>query len=147
MGGLQLRQQGASPAAHRHTSALLIPPARGPDRRGPGHFMCRWMCGRRGRIGWATDVVMAHRDPSNPTPTTSQPPEAPVWLSVEQIRKRERMRRERVIEAMEAGDLPYERRGRIRYARLSDIIAWEERRLNIAEPKIRKIRSDLHDLL
>ena len=90
---------------------------------------------------------MAHRDPPNPTPTTSQPPEAPVWLSVEQIRKRERMRRERVIEAMEAGELPFERRGRIRYARLSDVIAWEERRLNIAEPKSQQIRSDLHDLL
>ena len=90
---------------------------------------------------------MAHRDPSNPTPTTSQPPEAPAWLSVEQIRKRERMRRERVIEAMEAGELPYERRGRIRYARLSDVIAWEECRLNIAEPKTQRTRNDLQDLL
>lgn len=51
------------------------------------------------------------------------------WLSVEQIRKMQRMRRQAVIRAMEAGDLPHERRGRIRYARLSDVIAWEERRL------------------
>lgn len=90
---------------------------------------------------------MAHRDPSNPTPTTNQPPEAPVWLSVEQIRKRERMRRERVVEAMEAGELPYERRGRVRYARLSDVIAWQERRLRVAEPTRQTIRNDLDDLL
>ncbi|MEO1009571.1 MAG: hypothetical protein AAFX79_13495 [Planctomycetota bacterium] len=90
---------------------------------------------------------MAHRKPPNPTPTTSQPPEVPVWLSVEQIRKRERMRRERVIEAMEAGELPYERRGRVRYARLSDVIAWEERRLRTPETTSGSIRSDLEDLL
>ncbi len=30
---------------------------------------------------------------------------------------------------MLAGDLPYERRGRIRYARVSDVVAWEEARL------------------
>ena len=51
------------------------------------------------------------------------------WLSLEQIRKIQRMRRQTVIRAMEAGELPYECRGRIRYARLSDVIAWEERRL------------------
>lgn len=51
------------------------------------------------------------------------------WLSVDQIRKMERMRRETVIEAMESGELPYEQRGRIRYARLSDVLLWEERRL------------------
>ena len=27
------------------------------------------------------------------------------------------------------GELPFEQRGRIRYARLSDVIRWEERRL------------------
>lgn len=52
------------------------------------------------------------------------------WLSVEQIRKMQRMRRETVIKAMELGELPFEKRGRIRYARLADVLAWEERRLN-----------------
>jgi hypothetical protein len=31
---------------------------------------------------------------------------------------------------MLSGDLPFERRGRIRYIRLSDVIAWEESRLH-----------------
>jgi hypothetical protein len=53
----------------------------------------------------------------------------PRWLTVEQIRKQQRMRRERVIEAMLSGELPYEQRGRIRYARVSDVEAWEQRRL------------------
>lgn len=52
------------------------------------------------------------------------------WLSVDQIRKMQRMRRETVIAAMEAGELPYERRGRIRYARLADVQLWEQRRLS-----------------
>lgn len=90
---------------------------------------------------------MAHRTPPNPPPPTSQPHDTPVWLSVEQIRKRERMRRERVIAAMEAGELPYERRVRIRYARLSDVIEWGERRLNTAEPRVQSIRNDLQDLI
>jgi hypothetical protein len=51
------------------------------------------------------------------------------WLSVEQIRKQQRMRWQRVIEAMESGELPYELRGRIRYARECDVEAWEEKRL------------------
>lgn len=51
------------------------------------------------------------------------------WLSLEQIRKQQRMRRDRVIEAMESGELPYEQRGRIRYARECDVQAWEETRL------------------
>lgn len=51
------------------------------------------------------------------------------WLSVNEIRKMERMRRETVIEAMASGELPYEQRGRIRYARLSDVLLWEDRRL------------------
>lgn len=75
---------------------------------------------------------------------------ASVWLSVEQIRKQQRMRRERVIEAMESGELPYERRGRIRYARLSDVIAWEERRLRnqtINTVNARTIRSEFRDLM
>jgi hypothetical protein len=53
----------------------------------------------------------------------------PRWLSVEQVRKMQRMRRETVLAAMRTGELPFERRGRICYARLSDVVAWEERRL------------------
>lgn len=90
---------------------------------------------------------MAHRTPPNPPPPTSQPHDGPVWLSVEQIRKRERMRRERVIAAMQSGELPFERRGRVRYARLSDVIEWGERRLNTAEARNQTVRSDLVDLL
>ena len=51
------------------------------------------------------------------------------WLSLEQIRKQQRCRRSVVIAAMESGDLPYERRGRIRYARICDVEAWEQARL------------------
>lgn len=51
------------------------------------------------------------------------------WLSVDQIRRQQRIRREAVVAAMLAGDLPYEQRGRIRYARECDVRAWEERRL------------------
>lgn len=78
------------------------------------------------------------------------PPEGPYshWLSVEQIRKMQRMRRETVIAAMEAGELPFERRGRIRYARLSDVIAWEERRLaGNTTPSTRRIPPELEDFL
>ncbi len=51
------------------------------------------------------------------------------WLSVEQIRKQQRMRRKTVITAMLTGALPYEQRGRIRYARVSDVEAWEHSRV------------------
>jgi len=51
------------------------------------------------------------------------------WLTVEDIRKQQRMRRESVIAAMLSGDLPYEQRGRIRYARISDVEKWEQSRL------------------
>lgn len=51
------------------------------------------------------------------------------WLSVEQIRRQQRVRRETVVAAMLAGQLPYEQRGRIRYARLSDVENWEQSRL------------------
>jgi hypothetical protein len=64
----------------------------------------------------------------------SQPPVR--WLSVEQIRKQQRMRRETVVAAMLSGDLPYEQRGRIRYARVSDVEAWEERRLRSQQRRI-----------
>jgi hypothetical protein len=52
-----------------------------------------------------------------------------LWLSVEQIRKQQRMRWQRVVEAMDSGELPYEQRGRIRYARECDVKAWEESRI------------------
>lgn len=62
--------------------------------------------------------------------TESQSPQLPVrWLTVEQIRKQQRMRRETVVAAMLSGELLYEQRGRIRYARVSDVEAWEKRRL------------------
>ena len=51
------------------------------------------------------------------------------WLTVEDIRKQQRMRRETVIAAMLAGELPFEQRGRIRYARITDVTAWEESRV------------------
>ena len=51
------------------------------------------------------------------------------WLTVEDIRKQQRMRRETVIAAMLAGELPFEQRGRIRYARITDVLAWEESRV------------------
>lgn len=70
------------------------------------------------------------------------------WLSVEQIRKMERMRRSTVIAAMESGHLPFERRGRIRYARLSDILRWQEMRLTTPSgPSRRAVDPDLEDLL
>ena len=50
------------------------------------------------------------------------------WLTVEDIRKQQRMRRDVVVAAMLAGDLPYEQRGRIRYARITDVQAWEDSR-------------------
>lgn len=77
------------------------------------------------------------------------PPAGPFnrWLTVEQIRKMQRMRRGCVIAAMEGGELPYERRGRIRYARLADVLVWEERRLTQpASPSLRTIDPDLADL-
>jgi len=70
------------------------------------------------------------------------------WLSVEEIRKMQRMRRSTVIEAMQSGELPFEQRGRIRYARLSDILAWEERRIaKVSAVTTRTIDSDLADLI
>lgn len=93
--------------------------------------------------------------PGNPLNTTFFEPKQPGaaegpfshWLSLEQIRKMQRMRRETVIAAMESGELPYERRGRIRYARLSDVLLWEERRLaGEAPPSNHYIDPDLADL-
>lgn len=77
------------------------------------------------------------------TPETS----LPRWLSVEQIRKMQRMRRETVLDAMLSGELPFEQRGRIRYARLTDVFAWEERRLARDEEPVRGlVHPDLADL-
>lgn len=60
---------------------------------------------------------------------TDTNPDRPRWLSVEQIRKQQRMGRKKVIEAMESGALPYERRGRTRWARVEDIDSWEKSRV------------------
>lgn len=66
------------------------------------------------------------------------------WLSVNQIRRQQRIRREAVVAAMLAGELPYEQRGRVRYARECDVRAWEERRLRRGpQPKALAIHADL----
>lgn len=68
------------------------------------------------------------------------------WLSVNQIRRMQRMRRQTVIDAMDSGELPFEQRGRIRYARLSDVLLWEERRLaGVFTQSHRTIRADLSE--
>lgn len=70
------------------------------------------------------------------------------WLTVEEIRKMQRMRRETVIQAMESDELPFEQRGRVRYARLSDVLLWEERRLaGTARQSSRTIDPDFADLV
>ncbi len=66
------------------------------------------------------------------------------WLSVEEIRKQQRMRRQRVIEAMDSGSLPFEQRGRARYARQCDVEAWELTRLkNRPAPRNGTVRPEL----
>ena len=73
--------------------------------------------------------------------------EQPRWLTVDQIRKQQRMRRERVVEAMLSGELPFEQRGRIPYARVCDVEAWEESRLRgPVEWSTRPIAPELADL-
>lgn len=80
--------------------------------------------------------------------TAMSSPDLPRWLSVDQIRKMQRCRREVIIDAMHNGELPFEQRGRIRYARLSDVIAWEERRLRPdAMPARGLVHPALEDLL
>ena len=115
------------------------------------------------RFGWGSSTApnaTPPASPSNPLDTRffepeqqaakgTRPADGPFshWLSLEQIRKMQRMRRETVIAAMESGELPYERRGRIRYARLSDVLLWEERRLaGEAPPSDHRIDPDLADL-
>ncbi len=73
--------------------------------------------------------------------TSAFPKDMPRWLSVNQIHKMQRCRRETVVDAMLRGELPFEQRGRIRYARLSDVIAWEERRLR---PDVQPVRGLIH---
>jgi len=66
------------------------------------------------------------------------------WLTVEDIRKEQRMSRQTVIAAIVAGELPYEQRGRIRYARRCDVEAWEISRLKrSSKPKRLWIHPDL----
>jgi hypothetical protein len=74
-------------------------------------------------------------------------PELPRWLSVDQVRKMQRMRRETVLEAIADGELPCEKRG-ICYIRLSDVVAWEEKRLQRkASPSKDRVHADLRHLL
>lgn len=54
------------------------------------------------------------------------------------------MRRETVLAAMLSGELPYEQRGRIRYARECDVRAWEAKRLKRGPtPRLCEIHPDL----
>lgn len=80
--------------------------------------------------------------------STANVPELPRWLSVDQVRKMQRMRRQTVHAAMQSGELPFERRGRICYIRLSDVVAWEQRRVT-QDPQARTclIHPDLVGLL
>lgn len=78
--------------------------------------------------GTSNPLDTSVHDSAAPKGSTKTPEQLPRWLSVNQIKKMQRMRRETVVEAMLNGELPFEQRGRIRYARLSDVIAWEERR-------------------
>jgi hypothetical protein len=71
----------------------------------------------------------------------------PRWLTTEQIRKQQRCRRQTVIAAMDCGALPFEQRGRVRYARLEDIQKWEESRLRNPETVTVPIHAALADLL
>jgi len=60
----------------------------------------------------------------------------------------QRMRRSTVMDAMNRGELPFEQRGRIRYARLSDVLLWEERRLlGVPPASTRTIAPSLTDLI
>jgi len=82
--------------------------------------------------------------PPDSTDNDIELPKMPRWLTVDQIRKMQRMRRESVLDAMQSGELPYEQRGRIRYARLTDVLAWEQRRVQKPEESSRlSIRSEL----
>lgn len=99
------------------------------------------------------DTDLFSRSPTAPTPPPALDSgfgsgrELPRWLSVDQIRKMQRMRRETILDAMLSGELPFEQRGRIRYARLSDVLVWEERRLaRDAQPQRGLVHPALADL-
>ena len=95
------------------------------------------------------DTPLFDRHESRPIQPHAPPEQAfSRWLTVNEIRKMERMRRETVIEAMESGELPFEQRGRVRYARLSDVLLWEERRLaGVFRPSSFEIDPDFADLV
>jgi hypothetical protein len=72
--------------------------------------------------------------------------DSPRWLTTEQIRKQQRCGRQTVLKAMDSGELPFEQRGRVRYARVVDVIRWEEKRLRKPEMVERKILPELAHL-
>jgi hypothetical protein len=76
--------------------------------------------------------------------SNAQMTELPRWLSVDQVRKLQRMRRETVHAAMRNGELPFEKRGRICYIRLTDVLAWEERRV---KQEVEPVRCIIHPAL
>lgn len=85
---------------------------------------------------------------NNTLDTSAFPANTPRWLSLEQIRKMQRCRRETVLNAMLRGELPFEQRGPIRYARLTDVIRWEERRLSReSEPVRGLVHPDLEEFV
>jgi excisionase family DNA binding protein len=93
--------------------------------------------GSRPAGAWAMDISVPTREKALPR-----------WLSVEQVRKMQRMRRETVKRAIRNGELPFERRGRIIYIRLSDVLTWEEKRIGQrAEKRKTLIHPDLKRLL
>jgi hypothetical protein len=70
------------------------------------------------------------------------------WLSCEEIRKGQRCRRSTVLDAMNCGQLPYEQRGRVRYARTCDVERWEESRLRSSpDPSSVRIPAAFADLI
>lgn len=85
---------------------------------------------------------------AKPAQQSNAQPAVARWLSVEQIRKQQRCRRSVVIAAMASGALPYEQRGRIRYARVCDVQAWELARLIKPQPTSpRQVHPDLAEFL
>lgn len=92
---------------------------------------------RAGEDGGGNPLDTSVHDASSRVKGQGRGEDLPRWLSVDQIRKLQRMRKETVVEAMNAGELPFEQRGRIRYARLTDVIAWEERRVTADRKRVK----------
>ncbi len=93
------------------------------------------------------DASETTRDTSHADLSRSRAPALPRWLSLDQVRKLQRMRRETVLAAIATGELPCEQRGRIRYFRLTDVEAWEASRLRPDAPKpTAALHPDLADL-